>query len=66
MVKKPIGKFILRNVEADDLINQAKGLRAIKERKRTEKHLLNLAKFDYPDTRMYKEIIKARNKMVKQ
>jgi predicted patatin/cPLA2 family phospholipase len=42
VVKKPMSKFILRNVEADDLINQTKGLRAVKQRKRQEKHDLNM------------------------
>lgn len=46
-------------------VRQKSGMRLVKERKRQEKHLLNLAKFGYPDTRKYKEIIKARNKMVK-
>jgi len=41
MVKKPIREFNLRNVDADDFINQAKGLRAVRERKRFEKHFLN-------------------------
>lgn len=45
MVKKPIREFILRNVEADDLINQAKGLRAVKQRKRGERLMLNVDKY---------------------
>ena len=45
MVKKPIREFILRNVDADDLINQAKGLRAVKQRKRGERLMLNVDKY---------------------
>jgi hypothetical protein len=45
MVKKPIREFELRNVKADDFINQAKGLRLVKKRKRQEKKLLNKSKF---------------------
>lgn len=37
-------EYIPKNVEADDLINQAKGLRAVKERKREERIRLNLYK----------------------
>lgn len=42
MVKKPIREFELRNVSPDDFINQAKGLKLVKERKRQEKHTLNM------------------------
>ena len=41
MVKKPIRDFELRNVSPDDYINQAKGLKLVKERQRHEKHFLN-------------------------
>jgi len=43
-MKKPIREFELRNVDADDLINQAKGLKLVKERKRQEKHMINYIK----------------------
>jgi hypothetical protein len=39
-----VKEYIPKNVEADDLINQAKGLRAVKERKREERIRLNLHK----------------------
>lgn len=44
-MKKPIREFELRNVSPDDFINQAKGLKLVKERKRQEKKLLNISRF---------------------
>jgi len=37
MVKKPTREFYLSNTSPDDCINQAKGLKLAKERKRQEK-----------------------------
>ena len=45
MVKKPIRAFELRNVSPDDFINQAKGLKLVKQRKRQEKRAINMNKF---------------------
>ena len=45
MVKKLIRDFELRNVSPDDYINQAKGLKLVKERKRQEQKQINTARF---------------------
>ena len=50
MVKKPIKEFILRNVSPDNLINQAKGLKLVKERKRQEKEQANFIKFSHTES----------------
>ena len=44
-MRKPIREFDLRNVSPDDFINQAKGLKLVKQRKRQEKKYSNESKF---------------------
>ena len=45
MVKKPTREFYLSNTSPDDCINQAKGLRLVKERKHQERKQMNIARF---------------------
>ena len=45
MVKKPTREFELRNVNPDNFINQAKGLKLVKQRKRGERLVLNIDKY---------------------
>ncbi len=51
MVKKPMNRFELRNVSPDDFINQAKGLKLVKQRKRQEKMRINLGNPKLPPLR---------------
>lgn len=59
----------LTHLDYDETIERVpkikQALKDIKQRKRLEKHLLNLHKFNYPNTHMYKEIIKVKNTMTK-
>ena len=53
MVKKSIREFELRNVSPDDFINQAKGLKLVKQRKRQEKKCSNELKFESRTKRIH-------------
>lgn len=47
-----VKEYTPKNVEADDFINQAKGLRAVKQRKRHEKMVTNVDKFMNRDVKL--------------